>query len=107
LGNIVRLDKQKQPFDRYEVALEFHTLESSPIRYELSATMVEAGPASGLIKQAKRLNPTFTRERKARMDILVREIPRGQGVLQWDAKQGRIRKGLRMRWLVDSVTPTK
>ena len=41
------------------------------------------------------------------MDILVREIPRGQGVLQWDAKQGRIRKGLRMRWLVDSVTPTK
>ena len=101
LGNIVRLEKQGQPFDHYEIAFEFHTLESSQGRYEFSATMTDAGPATGLIRQAKRLNPTFTRQRKAKMDILVREVPRGQGVLHWDAKHGRIRKGFRMRWLVE------
>jgi len=37
------------------------------------------------------------------MDILVREFQRGQGVLQWDAKHGRIRKAMRMRWLVDDL----
>ena len=103
LGNIVRLEKQGQPFNHYEIALEFHTLETSQRRYEYSATMTDAGPATGLIRQAKRLNPTFTRQRKARMDILVREVPRGQGVLHWDAKHGRIRKGFRMRWLVSEV----
>ena len=103
LGNIVRLEKQGQPFDHYEIAVEFHTLETGSRRYEYSATMTDAGPASGLIRQVKRLNPTFTRQRKARMDILVREVPRGQGVLHWDAKHGRIRKALRMRWLVTDI----
>ncbi len=103
LGNIVRLEKQRQPFDYYEIALEFNILETNQTRYEYSATMAEAAPAPGLIRQAKRLNPTFTRQHKARMDILVREVQRGQGVLQWDAKQARIRKSLRMRWLVDNV----
>ena len=87
----------------YEIALEFHTLETSERRYECSATMTDAGPATGLIRQAKRLNPTFTRQRKAKMDILVREVPRGQGVLHWEAKHARIRKGFRMRWLVTEV----
>jgi len=103
LGNIVRLEKQGQPFDHYEIALEFHTLETGQGRYEYLATMTDAGPATGLIRQAKRLNPTFTRQHKAKMDILVREVPRGQGVLHWDAKHGRIRKGFRMRWLVSEV----
>lgn len=103
LGNIVRLEKQGVPFDHYEISLEFHTLETSSTRYEYSATMTDAGPAPGLIRQVKRLNPTFTRQRKARMDILVREVARGQGVLHWDAKHGRIRKAFRMRWLVDEV----
>jgi hypothetical protein len=103
VGNVVRLEKQGQPFDHYEIALEFHTLETSPRRYEYSATMADAGPATGLIRQARRLNPTFTRQRKARMDILVREVPRGQGVLHWEAKHGRIRKGFRMRWLVGEL----
>jgi hypothetical protein len=103
LGNIVRLEKQGQPFDHYEIGLEFHTLETGSRRYEYSATMTDAGPATGLIRQVKRLNPTFTRQRKARMDILVREVPRGQGVLHWDAKHSRIRKALRMRWLVTDI----
>jgi hypothetical protein len=29
VGNIVRLDKQGQPFDHYDIALEFHTLETN------------------------------------------------------------------------------
>ena len=37
------------------------------------------------------------------MDILVREAPRGQGVLHWEAKRPRIRKGFRMRWLANEV----
>jgi len=102
-GNIVRLEKLGQPFDHYEIALEFHTIETGQRRYEYSATMTDAGPATGLIRQAKRLNPTFTKQRKAKMDILVREVPRGQGVLHWDAKHGRIRKGFRMRWLVGEI----
>ena len=44
LGNIVRLEKQGQPFDHYEVALEFHTLETSEGRLEYSATMTDAAP---------------------------------------------------------------
>ena len=104
VGNIVRLEKQGQPFEYYEIALEFHALETNQARYEYSATMTDAGPAAGLIRQAKRLDPSFTRQRKARMDILVREVRRGQGVLQWNPKHGRVlRKGLRMRWLVDEL----
>lgn len=103
VGNIVRLDKQGQPFDHYDIALEFHTLETNQTQYEYSATMADAGPAPGLIRVAKKFNPTFTRQRKARMEILVREVQHGQGVLQWDAKHDRIRKALRMRWLVDNL----
>ena len=106
LGRIVRLEKQGQPFDHYEIALEFHTLETSQGRYEYSATMTDAGPAPGLIRQARQLNPTFTRDRKPRMDVLVRQVQRGQGVLQWDARRPRIRKALRMRWLIDGIKPT-
>ena len=103
LGNIVRLEKQGRPFDHYEIALQFHTLETNQTRYEYFATMTEVGPVPGLLRQAKRLNPTFTRQHKARMDILVREVQRGQGVFQWDAKHSRIRKAMHMRWLVDDL----
>ena len=103
LGNIVRLEKRGQPFDHYEIALQFDTLETNQTRYEYSATMTDVGPVPGLIRQAKQLNPTFTRQRKARMDILVREVQRGQGVFQWDAKHSRIRKAMYMRWLVDDL----
>jgi len=103
LGNIVRLEKQGQPFDHYEIALEFHTLETGQRRFEYSATMTDAGPATGLIRQASGSIRPLRGSEKAKMDILVREVPRGQGVLHWDAKHGRIRKGFRMRWLVSEV----
>ena len=71
------LAEQGQPFDRYEIALELHTLEIGRQRYECIATMIDAGPTPGLIRQAKQLNPTFNRERKPRMEILVNQVQRG------------------------------
>jgi hypothetical protein len=100
-GRLLRLEKHTVPFNYYVIAFEFHTLESDGVRAEFAASMETAGPASGLIRQEKQLNPTFTRKRGPRMEILVKEFQRGQGVLYWDAKQSRIRRGLRMRWRID------
>jgi hypothetical protein len=35
------------------------------------------------------------------MDILVREVQRGQGILYWEARRGSIPRGLRMKWRVE------
>ena len=100
-GRLVRIEKKALPFPHYEVALEFDTLEAAGQRLAMTATMIDAGPHSGLIKQAKSLNPTFDRKRSARMDILVREQQAGQGILTWEAKKQRIPRGLRMKWVVE------
>jgi hypothetical protein len=63
--------------------------------------MEEVSNASGLLRQAKRLDPTFSRQRKGKLEILVREHPLGQGILHWDARQSRIRPGLKMKWVVE------
>jgi hypothetical protein len=65
------------------------------------ATMVDAGPASGLLRQQKTFMPTFTRKRINRMDVLVREKQEGQGVLLWQARREAIPKGLKMRWRIE------
>ena len=101
IGRLVRLEKRSLPFPLYDIALEFTGLELNGRTLPLAATMQEAGPASGLIRQAKHMDPTFTRHRKARMDILVREIQHGQGVLVWDARHGPVPRGLRMTWRVE------
>jgi hypothetical protein len=98
-GRLVRLERSAQPFDHYVVGLEFHTVETADTSFDLFATMQDAGPAPGILPQAKRLDPVFTRKRTARLDILVREKPRGEGILHWDAKHIPIRRGLKMRWL--------
>jgi hypothetical protein len=104
-GAVVRLETQELPYRMYEIAIELHTLETPQGAFEISATMADVRPAGGLIRQARRLDPTFNRRRAPRMDILVREVQRGQGVLHWDARQGRIPKNLRMRWIVDDFRP--
>ena len=38
-------------------------------------------------------------KRTGRLDILVSEKPRGEGILLWDAKHPQIRRGLKMRWV--------
>jgi hypothetical protein len=61
--------------------------------------MLSAGPASGLMKQEKRFMPTFQKQRTNKMNILVREVAQGEGVLYWDARHPRIRRGLKMSWV--------
>jgi len=102
-GHIVRLDRLTRPFEFYEIALQFDTLDVQGASYDVSATLGSGGPAAGLIRQQKRMDPTFTAHREARLNVLVREVQRGQGVLQWEGKRPKISKGFRMRWRLDEV----
>jgi hypothetical protein len=102
LGHLVRLEKQTMPLPVFDIALEFDTLVIGDRNIPLAVTMDEAGPAAGLLRQAKRLDPTFTRRRTGRMDVLVREVQRGQGILLWDARRGPLPSGLKMKWRVQS-----
>jgi hypothetical protein len=70
----------------------------------ISATMEKGRTADRTDPEAKRLDPKFTRRRTGRMDILVREVQRGQGILHWDARRGALPKGLRMQWRVQGET---
>ena len=94
----MRLDRETMPVPHYVVAIEMDALELGGATAPLLATMLEAGPAAGLLRQEKRFMPTFTQKRPAKLGILVAEQQRGQGVLLWDAKRPRIPRGLRMRW---------
>lgn len=102
LGRLVRLDRQEQPIEHYLIGLEFHTLEAGDLKTGLRATMRRAGPASGLLPQAKRLDPTFDRRRKRPfLEILVNEQRRGQGILHWRAQYPVVSRGLRMEWEIE------
>lgn len=105
MARVVRLDRQDLPFPKWEIALELDSLEFGTQVVKVNATMEEAGPASGLIRQQKTMDPVFTRKRTARMNILVREVQRGQGILIWEARRGALPRGLKMRWrLLDDPT---
>ena len=103
----MRLEGKSRPFEFYEIALQFDTLDVEGASYEVSATLASGGPAAGLIRQQKRMDPTFSTHREARLNILVREVQRGQGVLQWEGKRPKISKGFRMRWRLDEVASTQ
>lgn len=100
-GNLVRLERNSIPFDHFEVGLKFHTLEARGAKTTFTATLDEVGRSSGLVREQKRMDPVFTKRRSTRFDILVRETPKGQGVLHWDAKHPRVKKGLGMRWVIE------
>ena len=100
LGHLVRLDKQAMPYPVFDIGLEFDTVMIGDQKVALAATMEEAGPHAGLLRQAKRLDPTFTKRRTGRMEVLVREVQRGQGILLWDARRGPLPSGLKMKWRV-------
>jgi hypothetical protein len=104
-GHVVRLDKKTMPFPIHEIGLEFETVEIGGRSLPLSATMEDAGPAPGLLRQSKRIDPEFTTRRTSRIDVLVREIQRGQGILEWDARRGALPRGLRMKWRLQGETP--
>jgi hypothetical protein len=84
------------------VGLRLEQIHTSVGLQPVAATMEEVSAASGLIQQAKRLNPTFDRKRKPRLDILVREQQSGEGVLHWEARKPDIPAGLRMRWRTEA-----
>jgi hypothetical protein len=100
LGRLVRLDKTDMPFLIYDIGLQFDTVEVAGRALPFAATMIDAGPASGLLRQEKKLDPKFSTQRTAKIEVLVREVQRGQGILSWDARHGAIPKGLRMKWRI-------
>jgi hypothetical protein len=100
-GRLMWMEKIGQPFPHYLIGLQFHTIEWTGGTVPFTATLAGAGPANGLIKQEKRLNPTFTKKRSTRFNILVNETHHGQGVLHWDARQPLVKRGLKMRWVVE------
>ncbi|MCC6394079.1 MAG: hypothetical protein IT167_26005 [Bryobacterales bacterium] len=99
-GEIVHWERETTPFLLYEIGLELHSLDLAGRSIPFAATMEEAGPASGLIRQSKRMDPEFNRRRTARMSILVRKVQRGQGYLHWDGRRGPVPRGLKMKWKV-------
>ncbi len=101
LGRLVRMEKYKNPVDHFVVGLEFHTVEFEGQRTGFTATMREASGSASLMKQARRLDPTFHKRRKPSLDILVNETQRGQGIFYWKAKNPVIQPGLRMRWVTE------
>jgi hypothetical protein len=100
-GRVVRLERKSLPFDHFEIGLEFHQLRSPEGVAQFTATMIDAGGSGGIVKQSKRMDPVFTKKREARFDILVRETPKGQGVLHYEARRGVLKRGTRMKWVVD------
>jgi hypothetical protein len=100
LGRVARLDKHTMPLPVFEIGIEFTKADIPDREIAFAATMIDAGPAAGLIRQSKRLEPTFTRKRTERLDILVREVQQGQGILTWDARRGPLPAGLKMKWRV-------
>lgn len=99
-GRLVRMEKTTMPFPIYRVGLQLEELNVEGGSVPLTATMIEAGPAAGLLRQSKELSPVFSKKRDSRIDILVREVQRGQGVLDWDARRAPIPRGLHMKWRV-------
>lgn len=100
-GRIARMETQDAPFPIVELALELNTFEHDGKQLPLRLTMTDAGPAAGLIREQKRMDPVFEKRRNARMDILVRKVEEGQGYIHWDARKGAIPRGLKTKWRVE------
>lgn len=100
LGSVVRIVKQSQPFPLYELGFEFNRLETETGTLPFTATMIDIEKASGVLAQTRTLDPKFDRRSKPRLDVLVREVQQGQGILLWDARRAKIPRGLRMKWRV-------
>jgi len=87
------------------VGLELSTLEVGTSRLSLTATLADVKGAC-VVNEQRRMEPVFTKKRSSRLDILVRETTKGQGVIHCDAKQGRLKKGTEMKWIVEGQLHT-
>lgn len=99
-GQVVELEKRAMPYPSYQVGLTFDALEVGGENIPLTVTLDEAGAADGLIRQSRRMAPTFQAGGRARMQVLVRKVQKGEGYLEWDARKGPIPAGLKMKWRV-------
>jgi hypothetical protein len=98
VGRLVRNDREAQPYPHHVLAMEFHTVEHPSGRMDFRATMEDASGA-GVLRVQKNFMPVFDRKRRVpAMSILVREQQKGQGVIHWDAKHARVKRGLKMKW---------
>jgi hypothetical protein len=101
-GRLIRLEKYRSPYEHYIVGLQFDTLEFADTRAEFSATMVDVGPANGLIReQPRRIGPGHRPGRGAYAFASI-EGKAGQGFLRWKAGRLRLPRGLLMFWRTDS-----
>ncbi|GEM_PF-1913336 len=99
-GSVVRVKRESVPIPVCEVSLAFETIETAGESLPLKATMVDVGRTTGVVTQSKRMDPTFDRKAKPGLNMLVREVQQGQGVLVWDTRRGTIPRGLKMKWRV-------
>jgi hypothetical protein len=99
-GVVARLREEAMPFPIYEIGLEFNGVEIEGQTLPLRATMVDIEAEAGVIRQAKRMDPTFSRNQGPQLNMLVREVQKGLGILLWDAKRTTVPKGLKMKWRV-------
>lgn len=100
---LLEIARVAKPVDRYELVLRLESLDHNAATLPLTAKLLNTGAAPGLIKQERRLMPAFQRKRADRFSLLARESNSEQTVLYWEARQPRVRKGFRMRWLTDST----
>lgn len=99
-GQVVELAKRAMPYPSYQVGLTFDALEVDGENIPLTVTLDETTPTSGLIRQSRRMAPAFQTGGRARMQVLVRKVQKGEGYLEWDARKGPIPAGLKMKWRV-------
>lgn len=99
-GVVARIQEETAPLPVYEIGLEFTGIEVEGGILPLRATMVDVEREKGLIAEAKRMDPAFRRKQRPRLEMLVREVQQGQGILLWDARRPAAPKGLKMKWRV-------
>ena len=96
---LLEVARVAKPVDRYELVLRLESLDHGAAPAPIQARLLNTGAAPGLIKQERRLMPAFQKKRADRFSLLARESNAEQTVLYWEARQPRVRKGFRMRWL--------
>jgi len=99
-GAVARLREEQAPFPLFEIGLAFTSVETEGAMLPLNATMVDVEAERGIIRRSKRMDPTFSRTGKPKLDVLVGEVQKGQGIILWDARRTTVPKGLRMKWRV-------
>ena len=104
-GEVAEIEARSQPFVSYMIGLQLNEIDLGGRTLLLTATMESAGPAAGLIRQSKRIEPTFQARSGPKMNVLVKKVQQGAGFLEWDGRRGPVPRGFKMKWRVLSADP--